>query len=76
MALFERVKPTSVIHLAGMYSITHPIAMVGGLFKNMKYKLDFYQDNTLINLNVLKAAHVHGVRVLLVIQAHNRRLKK
>jgi len=30
--LFEKVKPTHVIHLA---------AMVGGLFKNMKYNLDF-----------------------------------
>ena len=31
-ALFERHHPTHVVHLA---------AMVGGLFKNMKYKLDF-----------------------------------
>ena len=30
--LFERVKPTHVIHLA---------AMVGGLFKNLQYNLDF-----------------------------------
>ena len=32
-ALFEKHRPTHVIHLA---------AMVGGLFKNMKYKLDFW----------------------------------
>ena len=32
-ALFEKVKPTKVIHLA---------AMVGGLFKNLKYNLDFF----------------------------------
>ena len=32
-ALFDRVKPTHVIHLA---------AMVGGLFKNLKYNLDFF----------------------------------
>ena len=31
-AVFERHKPTHVIHLA---------AMVGGLFKNMKFNLDF-----------------------------------
>ena len=31
-ALFEKHCPTHVVHLA---------AMVGGLFKNMKYKLDF-----------------------------------
>lgn len=31
--LFAKVKPTHVIHLA---------AMVGGLFRNLKYNLDFY----------------------------------
>jgi len=31
--IFEEYKPTHVIHLA---------AMVGGLFKNMKYKLQFF----------------------------------
>ena len=31
-ALFEKHRPTHVIHLA---------AMVGGLFRNMKYKADF-----------------------------------
>lgn len=32
-ALFEKVRPTHVIHLA---------AMVGGLFRNIKYNLDFW----------------------------------
>ena len=32
-AIFEKHKPTHVIHLA---------AMVGGLFKNLKYNLDFW----------------------------------
>ena len=40
VALFERVQPTHVIHLA---------AMVGGLFKNLKYKVEFYRENVLIN---------------------------
>ena len=31
-AIFEKYKPTHVIHLA---------AMVGGLFRNLKYNLDF-----------------------------------
>ncbi|KAG8862716.1 hypothetical protein FRB96_000726 [Tulasnella sp. 330] len=71
-ALFEKHKPTHVIHLA---------ALVGGLFKNMKYKvlsilhktciridqpnqsallqLTFLRDNMLINTNVLESsAHV------------------
>ncbi|THH20770.1 hypothetical protein EUX98_g8518 [Antrodiella citrinella] len=50
--LFEKYKPTHVIHLA---------ALVGGLFANMKYKLTFYRDNTLINDNVLYTSHLTGV---------------
>lgn len=33
-ALFEKYKPTAVIHLA---------AFVGGLFRNLKYKVEFYR---------------------------------
>ena len=35
-AIFERVRPTHVIHLA---------AMVGGLFANMSKKVEFYREN-------------------------------
>ncbi|KAJ3507493.1 hypothetical protein NMY22_g16911 [Coprinellus aureogranulatus] len=51
--LYEKYKPTHVIHLA---------ALVGGLFKNMKYKLTFLRDNLLINDNVLEAAHETGTK--------------
>ncbi|KAG8906979.1 hypothetical protein FRB99_005621 [Tulasnella sp. 403] len=50
--LFERVKPTHVIHLA---------ALVGGLFKNMKYKAcpprQSPRYNMIINTNVLESSH-------------------
>lgn len=49
-ALFDKYKPTHVIHLA---------ALVGGLFKNMKYKLTFLRDNSLINDNVLRSSYTH-----------------
>jgi len=52
-ALFEKYKPTYVIHLA---------AIVGGLFKNMKYKLDLYRDNMLINDNVLFNSKEYNVK--------------
>ncbi|CAO3666558.1 unnamed protein product [Umbelopsis ramanniana] len=52
-AIFEKYKPTHVIHLA---------ALVGGLFKNMKYKLDFLRDNLLINDNVLETSKNFGVQ--------------
>lgn len=51
--LYEKYKPTHVIHLA---------ALVGGLFKNMKYKLTFLRDNILINDNVLHASCQDKVR--------------
>ncbi|XP_033101953.1 GDP-L-fucose synthase-like isoform X2 [Anneissia japonica] len=51
-ALFEKYKPTHVIHLA---------AMVGGLFRNLKYNLDFWRINIKINDNVLHNAYKHNV---------------
>ncbi|XP_043340335.1 GDP-L-fucose synthase isoform X2 [Cervus elaphus] len=51
-ALFEQVQPTLVIHLA---------AMVGGLFRNIKYNLDFWRKNIHINDNVLHSAFEVGV---------------
>jgi len=51
-ALFEKYKPTHVIHLA---------ALVGGLFMNMKYKLSMLRDNININDNVLHTSHITGV---------------
>lgn len=51
--LFEKYKPTHVIHLA---------AIVGGLYINMKCKLTFLRDNILINDNVLHTAHLTGTQ--------------
>ncbi|XP_044525392.1 GDP-L-fucose synthase isoform X1 [Gracilinanus agilis] len=52
-ALFEKHRPTHVIHLA---------AMVGGLFRNIKYNLDFWRKNIQINDNVLHSAYEMGTR--------------
>lgn len=49
---FMKIKPTYVIHLA---------ANVGGLYKNMKYKVDMLENNFLINYNIVKACHAVGV---------------
>lgn len=45
---FELHQPDYVIHLA---------AYVGGLFKNMNFKVDMYEKNMLMNYNVLKCCH-------------------
>lgn len=52
---FNSIKPDYVIHLA---------ACVGGLFKNMNYKVDMLEKNILINMNVLKASHYVSVKKL------------
>lgn len=51
-AIFERYRPNMVIHLA---------ALVGGLFRNMKYKVEFYRENVLINDNVMEACKDYKV---------------
>ncbi|KEG11662.1 GDP-L-fucose synthetase [Trypanosoma grayi] len=54
-AVFEKYKPTHVIHLA---------AKVGGLFKNMKQPVEMWLDNVAINNNVLECCRVYGVQKL------------
>ena len=52
---FNKYKPDYVIHLA---------AKVGGLFKNMNYKVDMFLDNITINNNVLRVCHQLNVKKL------------
>lgn len=51
--IFDKYRPTHVIHLA---------AMVGGLFRNLKYNVDFFRQNMRINDNVLESARLAGVQ--------------
>jgi len=51
-SMFRVHRPTHVIHLAGK---------VGGVGTNMKYPVQFYEDNTLMNTLVLKYAHKYNV---------------
>lgn len=52
-AIFEKHHPTHVIHLA---------ASVGGLFKNMRQRVEMIRDNMAINDNVLLCAKEHKVQ--------------
>ena len=56
--MFERIKPTVVIHLA---------ATVGGLFANMSDKVKFFEDNIAINNNVIKSSYQVGVARLVCV---------
>lgn len=52
-ALFSKVKPTHVIHLA---------ASVGGLFKNLTHNVELFRENVRMNDLILHHSHVSGVR--------------
>eukprot|EP01071_Lankesteria_metandrocarpae_P008206 Lankesteria_metandrocarpae@DN4902_c0_g1_i3.p1 len=52
-ALFNKVRPTHVVHLA---------ARVGGLFANMAGNIEFMRDNIQLNDNILRLCHEHKVR--------------
>lgn len=54
-AIFEKFKPTHVIHLA---------AKVGGLFANMAQKVEFFRENILINDNIMECCRVYKVKKL------------
>lgn len=51
--IFEKYNPDYVIHLA---------ANVGGLYKNLKYRVEMLEDNIDINMNVLKCSHKFKVK--------------
>jgi len=54
-AIFAKYKPTHVIHLA---------AFVGGLYRNMKFPVEFWQYNIAMNENILKLSHEYKVQKL------------
>lgn len=51
--LFDKYKPTHVIHLA---------AKVGGLFHNMSNNLDFLRENLHMNDNILEISYRTGIK--------------
>ena len=51
--MFKEHKPKYVIHLA---------AKVGGLFKNMNHKVEMFESNMMINMNVLKCCYKFNVK--------------
>ncbi len=56
--MFNKLKPDYVIHLA---------ANVGGLFKNMNQKVKMFEDNLMINYNVVKCCYAFRVKKLVAI---------
>lgn len=55
-ALLEKIKPTRVIHLA---------AQVGGIGGNSMHTGEYFRNNIMININVLEAARLCGVKKLI-----------
>ena len=58
LKLFQQVKPDLVVHLA---------AKVGGLFANMKDKVGFFEQNLLINMNVIYSSYQVSVKRLVCL---------
>lgn len=52
-SMFNRYKPTHVIHLA---------AKVGGLYKNLSEQVSMFRDNILMNENVLEFSHKYNIK--------------
>lgn len=50
--MLMHIRPDAIVHLA---------ARVGGVKGNSDYVADFFQDNIMINTNLLSACHEHGV---------------
>ncbi len=51
-------KPKTLVHLA---------ARVGGILDNINYPVDYFEENILINTNILKKCHKYNVTNLLAI---------
>lgn len=56
--VLSREKPDAIIHLA---------AQVGGLFKNMMNKVAMFEDNMIMNMNLLRAAHKNNIQRVISI---------
>ena len=54
-ALFDRVRPTHVLNLA---------ARVGGLYANLKYKVEFWRENIAMQDNIFACCFEHDVKRL------------
>lgn len=54
-ALFERLRPNGVIHLA---------ADVGGLYKNMAQGVEMMENNLLMNMHVMQCCKEYGIEKL------------
>ena len=50
---WKKVKPTNVVHLG---------AKVGGILENLQSPADFYNENTLINTNVLMMSKKYNIK--------------
>ena len=51
-AMMQFFKPKVVVHLA---------ARVGGIVDNITYPVEYLEENTLVNTNLLRACHEHNV---------------
>tara|TARA_Y100001958_G_C21230169_1_gene555850 strand:- start:359 stop:1270 length:912 start_codon:yes stop_codon:yes gene_type:complete len=54
----KKINPETIIHIAGK---------VGGILENLKYPVEFLEENIYINTNLCKAAHIANVKNLVAV---------
>ena len=58
LEVWDKYKPNTIIHLA---------AKVGGIIDNINYPADYFEDNILMNTNIMKASRLNNVDRLIAI---------
>ena len=58
--MFETIMPDAVVHAA---------ARVGGIQENIDYPIEFFEQNILMNTNVVHEAYKHGVKKFIAISS-------
>jgi GDP-L-fucose synthase len=58
LEVWNKYKPNTIIHLA---------AKVGGIIDNINYPADYFEDNILMNTNIMKASRLNNVDRLIAI---------
>jgi len=58
LEFIKKINPETIIHIAGK---------VGGILENLKYPVEFLEENIYINTNLCKAAHIANVKNLVAV---------
>lgn len=67
---YDLTKPNEVDEMVSFYrpeKLVHLAARVGGILDNINYPVDYFEENILINTNILKKCHKYNVKNLIAV---------